>query len=254
MLRMPDGRAAPPDLGGIVYEQRLGGSVPMTRHFLEQDGRVVRLGDVVRDRPTVLALGYFACPSLCGLIRDDLFAALAQSGLRAGTDYQLVFLSIDASETPSDAATAMRSDLRDYPSPDAAGGWHFLTGRRDDIAAVEAAVGYRSRYDVSLRQFIHPAGLVFLTPGGRISGYLLGVGYAPGDVRAGLVRAREGGIARAALPILLVCFHYDATTGRYSLAVVKLLRLAGGLTVAMIAVLLLLLRRRAGASADQRVR
>ena len=254
MLRMPDGHAAPPDLGGIVYEQRLGGALPMTRHFREQDGHDVRLGDLVRDRPTVLALGYFACPSLCGLIRDDLFAALAQSGLRAGADYQLVFLSIDAAETASDAATAMRSDLRDYPSPGEAAGWHFLTGWPDDIAAVEDAVGYRSRYDLSLKQFIHPAGLVFLTPGGRVSGYLLGVGYAAGDVRAGLVRAREGGIARATLPILLVCFHYDATTGRYSLAVVKLLRLAGGLTVAMIAALLLLLRRRVSGSAGQRVR
>ena len=106
MLRMPDGRAAPPDLGGIVYEQRLGAALPMARQFREQDGRVVRLGDAVRDRPTVLALGYYACPSLCGLIRDDLFAALAQSGLRAGADYQLVFLSIDASETASDAAAA----------------------------------------------------------------------------------------------------------------------------------------------------
>ncbi len=254
MLRMTDGRAARPDLDGVVYEQRLGASLPLTRRFREQDGRDVRLGDVVRDRPTVLALGYFACPSLCGLIRDDLFAALAQSGLRAGPDYQLVFLSIDAAETAADAATAMRSDLRQYPEPGAAAGWHFLTGRQDDIAAIEAAVGYRSRYDLSLKQFIHPAGLVFLTPGGRISGYLLGVGYTAGDVRTGLVRARDGGIARAALPILLVCFHYDATTGRYSLAVVKLLRLAGGLTVAMIVVLLLLLRRRVSGSADQRVR
>ena len=244
MLGTPAARAAPPDLGGVVYEQRLGATVPMMRHFAAQDGRDVRLGALVRARPTVLALGYFACPSLCGLIRDDLFAALAQSGLRAGADYQLVFLSIDPSETAADATAAMRSDLRDYPTPGAAAGWHFLTGRRDDIEAVEAAVGYRSRYDLSLKQFIHPAGLVFLTPGGRVSGYLLGVGYAAGDVRTGLVRAREGGIARAALPILLVCFHYDATTGRYSLAIVKLLRLAGGLTVAMIAVLLLLLHRR----------
>ncbi len=254
MLRMPEARAAPPDLGGVVYEQRLGAALPMMRHFREQDGRGVRLGEVMRDRPTVLALGYFACPSLCGLIRDDLFAALAQSGLRAATDYQLVFLSIDAAETASDAAAARRADLREHPSPGAEAGWHFLTGGQGDIAAVEQAVGYRSRYDLSLKQFIHPAGLVFVTPGGKVSGYLLGVGYAPGEVRAGLVRARDGGIARAALPILLVCFHYDSTTGRYSLAVVKLLRLAGGLTVATIAVLLLLLRRRAGGSADQRVR
>jgi len=255
MLQAMPGHAAAPDTSGIRYDQRLGQALPLASGFKDQAGHDVLLRDLVRDRPTVLALGYFACPSLCGLIRDDLFASLAETGLRAGSDYQLVFMSIDPAETPADAARALRSDLASYPSAGAAGGWHFLIGSGRDIGAVEAAVGYHSRYDLSLKQFIHPAGLVFATPHGVISGYLLGVGYRSGDVRSAIVRARDGGIAKLALPVLLVCFHYDSTTGRYSLAVVKLLRLGGGLTILTILGLLWLLRRRTRRlAALQRVR
>ncbi len=148
----------------------------------------------------------------------------------------------------------MRSDLAAFPSFGAGAGWHFLTGSAPAIGALERAVGYHSRYDLSLKQFIHPAGLVLISPSGVISSYLLGVGYQPGDLRAALVRARAGGIAKAALPILLICFHYDSNTGRYSLAIVKLLRLAGAVTVLMILVLLALLRRRARPVIGQRVK
>ena len=236
-------RAAPPDVSGIGYEQRLGRSLPLAARFADQSGQAVTLRDIVRDKPVVLALGYFACPALCGLIRDDLFSALSQTGLRAGTDYRLVFLSIDPAETPADAARAMRTDLAAYPTAAAGSGWEFLTGRKQDIEAVEHAVGYHSRYDLSLKQFIHPAGVVFASPDGVITSYLLGVGYRAGDVRAALVGARQGGIATAALPVLLLCFHFDATTGRYTLAIFKLLRLAGGLTVLTILGLFLVLHR-----------
>lgn len=244
MLSAAAGFAAVPDTSGIVYDQRLGKTLPLTSGFVDQTGRRVMLRDVVGGHPTVLALGYFNCPSLCSLIRDDLFASLAQTGLRTGTDYRLVFVSIDPAETPADAARAMASDLKANPSFGAGDGWYFLTGDRGGIEAVEAAVGYHSRYDVSLKQFIHPAGLVFLTSRGMISSYLLGIGYQAGDVRAGVLRARDGGIAHAALQVLLICFHYDSTTGRYSLAIIKLLRLGAGLTMLTIVALLVLLRRR----------
>ena len=105
--------------------------------------------------------------------------------------------------------------------------WHYLTGGADAVRAIEQAVGFRARFDPALRQFLHPAGLVILTSRGVVSSYLLGVGYRPGDLRAAVTRAGEGGVAKAALPVLLLCFHFDPTTGRYTLAVTRLLQLAG---------------------------
>ena len=83
-----------------------------------------------------------------------------------------------------------------------------------------------------------------LTDGGVISTYLLGVGYTPTDLRAAVIRAKTGGIAQAAAPVLLLCFHFDAATGQYTLAIEKVLCLAGAITVLGIAGLVFVLHRR----------
>lgn len=242
LLAASPARADPPDLSDIGYRQRQGAAVPLETRFTNQDGEAITLGEAVGGRPTLLALGYYTCPSLCGLVRDDLFAALAATGLRAPRDYRVVFISIDPAEHAADAARAFADDLRRYPTPGAEVGWQFLTGTPAAIAMVAQAVGYRSRFDTSLKQFIHPTGIVVLTPGGLVSSYVLGVGYGAGDLRAAVMRAGAGGIERAAQPILLLCFHYDPVTGRYSLAILKLLKLTGVLTVLTLVGLIGLLR------------
>ena len=237
-------RAAPPDLGGLGYTQDPGAALPLDVRLADSDGRVATLGAMIGHTPTLLVLGYYTCPSLCGVIRDDLFAALAASGLATPRDYHLVFLSIDPSERPRDAAQALAADLARAPATGARQGWHFATADAATIASVSRAVGYRSRYDVTLKQFLHPAGVVVLTRGGRVSSYLLGVGYQPAAVRSALGVARIDEIGARASPVLLLCFHYDPLTGRYSLAIVKLLRIMGGLTILTILGLLALLYRR----------
>jgi protein SCO1/2 len=237
-------RAAAPDTSGIGFDQRLGHTLPLDARFTEADGRAVTLGDLVHG-PALLLLGYFHCPSLCGIARDDALTALSASGLVAGRDYTLLDASIDPAETPADAAKALADDWARLGAPGAAQGWHFLTGGAGSIGALQRAVGFRSRYDDQLQQFLHPAGLVFVTPSGTVSSYLMGVGYTPADIRAGVLRARDGVLA-AASPILLLCLHYDPATGRYSLAIMKLLRLAGAITVVTLGGVLLLAHRRGG--------
>ena len=138
---------------------------------------------------------------------------------------------------------ARQADLAQAPFVGAAD-LHYLTGPPASLAAIEAALGFRARYDAAFKQFLHPAGLAVLTPSGAVSSYLLGVGYTGGDLRAAVLRAGHGGVAQAALPILLLCFHFDSTTGRYTLAVEKVLRLGAGVTVLTIAGLLAVLHRR----------
>ena len=112
--------------------------------------------------------------------------------MTAGRDYSLVALSIDPSETSADAAAAKADDLQRYPAPGAAQNWHFLTGTADAVQAVADAVGFHDRFDPELKQFAHPVGIVFATPAGIVSSYLLGVGYQPADVRLGVTRAAIG--------------------------------------------------------------
>ncbi len=227
----------------FAFTQRQGSQIPLSLRFTDQTGRAASLSTFMAGKPVILALGYFHCPNLCGVVRDDLLHALSKSGLSTPNDYTLLVLSIDSTETPTDSAKAATKDLTRYPLPGAHQGWHYLTGSADQVRQVEDAVGYHARYDSALKQFLHPTGLVFLTPTGRVSGYVLGVGYQAADVRAAVQRAAAGQAARA-LPVLLLCFHFDPTTGRYTLAVVKLLQLGGALTVLSVGGLLFLAHRK----------
>ena len=237
--------AAPaPDLNSFAYVQKPGSQLPLNAVLRDETGRGVRLSELLDSKPLILALVYFHCPNLCGIVRADLFDALGKTGMTAGRDYTLVALSIDPSETDADAKAAKAEDLSRYPLPGAEQGWHFLTGPANAVQAVAAAVGFRDRFDPELKQFIHPAGVVFLTPKGIVSSYLLGVGYRAADVRLAVTRADRGTVAAAALPILLLCYHYDPATGRYTLAIIKLLRLAAVITVVTVGGTLFLAFRR----------
>jgi protein SCO1/2 len=224
------------------WEQHPGAVLPLDATVRDETGQPLKLGQLFHGVPVILDLGYFTCPSLCGIVRANLFDALSNSGLRAGRDFELAALSIDPQETPAAAAAAKARDLTEWSGADRAA-LHYLTGRQDAIMAVTSAAGFRADYDPRYRDFLHPTGIVLLTGTGAISSYVLGVGYSAGDVRAGLIRARSGGIARAALPILLLCFHYDAGTGRYTLVIMKLLRLLGVLTILTIIGIFVVLNR-----------
>jgi protein SCO1/2 len=228
-------------LSGFAYDQRLGNQVPLATGFIDAQGDRVSLGQAIGHRPTILAVGYFHCPNLCGLVRNDLMNALSRMG--DDRPYSLVVLSIDPSETPQDARAARSADTAGFDHPDETADWHYLTGSAADIAAATQAVGFKSRYDAKFKQFLHPAGLVFLTGSGTVSSYLLGLGYQPRDVGLGITRAGNGVTARA-LPILLLCFHYDPTTGRYSLAIIRILQLGAALTILAVGGTIMLALRR----------
>ena len=227
-------RPAPED---FAWQPHPGGAVPLDLRFTEADGQNVSLRSLT-GVPTVLALGYFHCPTLCGPVRDDVIAALAASGLTGGRDYRLLVLSIDPAETVKDAAEAEAADRQ---RPGATGqGWHYLAG---DAAPIAAAVGFPFRWDQSIMQFAHPAGVVILTPTGRVASYLEGVGYSGPALRDAIEQAGVEQVAAAPSPILLLCFHYDAATGRYTLEIYKVLRVMAVMTLVGIGGLLLLLHR-----------
>jgi len=235
---------SPPKLDGVAYTQRIGATLPLQTVLRDEHAAAVQLSELARAKPLILVLGYFHCPNLCDVVRADLFHALEKTDLVGGRDYQLISLSIDPAETSRDAASAKERDIARFPAAGAAVGWHFLTGRAPQVQAIAAAVGFGSRSDPQRNQFLHPTGVVFVAPSGVISSYLLGVGYAPRDVHLAVTRAARGTLQAAVLPVLLLCYDYDPSTGRYSLGVIKLLRLAVALTVLALGITLFLGFRR----------
>lgn len=218
----------------VRYEQRLGQTIPPGLTFVKSTGERVDFDSLLSARPTVLVMAYYRCPMLCTLVLNAAVDALKEMSLQPGDDYGIVVLSIDPRETPELAAQNKRVFVDRFDREVDPGGVHFLTGRKTDIDAAASAVGFRYVFDPESGQFAHPSGIVIVTPQRKISKYFLGVEYSPRDVRLGLVEASQGRIGTVVDQVLLLCYQYDPTTGKYGLIITNVLRLGGTLTVVII--------------------
>jgi protein SCO1 len=237
----------------VGLDQRLGAQVPLNLQFRDEQGRVVQLGQFCRQRPVILTLVYFRCPMLCTQVLNGVLRTSQALRLSIGSDYDIVSLSIDPRETPAMATAKKESYVARYRRDGANEGWHFLTGDQSAIDELSHAVGYRYQYDPRSDQYAHPSGIVVLTPEGRVSRYFYGIDYPPGDLRLGLVESSQGRIGTPVDQILLLCFHYDPTTGKYGLAIARVIQLAGIATVLVLGAFLWMMfrleRRRSAAVA-----
>jgi protein SCO1/2 len=178
----------------VGFDQQLDAQVPLDGVFRDSEGRPVRLGDCLRGKPVILTLVYYECPMLCTLVLNGLVAALKDVPFDVGREFDIVTLSFNPAETHVLAAGKKETYLRAYGRADAAAGWHFLVGEESAIRPVADAAGFRHVWDPETRQYAHAAGIMVLTPEGRISKYFYGLEYRPRDVRLGLVEASRGRI------------------------------------------------------------
>jgi protein SCO1/2 len=251
--RRPSGPPAsekPPMLRDVGIDQRLDQPLPLDATFRDEDGRSVRLGQYFGARPVVIALVYYECPMLCTQVLNGLVSALSVVSLDAGRDFDVVAVSFDPREGPELARAKKQAYLERYARPQTAAGWHFLTGRPDAIGRLTKAVGFRYAFDKDQNQFAHAAAIAVATPDGVISRYFYGIEYPPRDLRLGIVEASAGRVGSIADQMLLLCYHYDPSTGRYGFIALTLVRIGGLLTVAAFGLFLWLERRRG--QAEQR--
>jgi protein SCO1 len=229
---------------GVRFDQRLNAPIPLDTVFRDEANQAVPLRTYFGDKPVVLALVYYKCPSLCNLTLSEMASSLKRVALRPGADYNAVIVSIDASETPALAAEKKRNYAQVFQRSGFDAGWHFLTGSQDSISRLANAVGFHYRWDEPTHQFVHAAGIMIATPAGNLSRYIYGVQYAPADLRLGLVDASQHRIGSPVDYALLYCFHYDPSQGRYTLAILNVLKIAGALTVICLAALVYFLMRK----------
>lgn len=233
------GAPLPPELEGVGIDERLGNSLPRDVEFTDHTGAVVPLRKYFDGRrPVILTLNYYRCPMLCGLQLNGLLDALRELDWTAGENFQLLTVSFDPLETASLAQIKRTNYLKEYGRPQAAGGWHFLTGRQRSIDALLDATGFRVKFNPKTNEWMHAAALILCTPDGRVSRYLKDVRYEPRTLRLSLVEASEGKIGSTVDRFLLFCFHYDGAGG-YQLAAFNIARLTGGLTLIVVVGLLL---------------
>jgi protein SCO1/2 len=230
------GDQLPQVLQKVGVSQHLNQQLPLDASFVNDTGKVVKLGDYFGKHPAILSLVYYNCPMLCSEELDGLTSALEMVKLTPGKDFDVVIISIDPSETPEIAAAKKAFYLKRYGRPETANGWHFLTGQRPAIDAVTNAVGFGyvkvPGPDGKLTQFAHASSIELTTTDGKLAQYYLGVEYSPKDMLLGLIDASGNKIGSPVANILTYCYHYDPQTNKHSLRVVRVVQFGGMVTVA----------------------
>jgi len=249
-IMSPPANVRPPGLKNVGIEQHLDEPIPPELAFRDETGKSVRLGDYFAEKPVILNLVYYQCPMLCGEVLSGLESALRVLKFDVGKEFEVVTVSFDPRETPDMATKKKAEFLKRYGRPGAAEGWHFLTGPQESIDALTKAAGFQYQYDPKTGQFAHSTAIMVLTPEGRIAQYYYGVEYAPKDLRLGLIQASENKIGNLADQVLLYCYHYDPTTGKYGAIIARVLQLSGLATVLALGVLMTILVRYGRASEE----
>jgi protein SCO1/2 len=228
------------------FQQKLGAPLPMAIAFTGASGKSASLRQWMDGRPTLLMLGYFRCPNLCDVAEQGLAHAIAQSGLRPGSEVSVLFVSIDPRDTPAAAASKQHMIASMHGNADASA-WHFLVGSKASIDALATAIGYQYFYDARLDQYAHPAGLVISTADGRVNQYLMGVNYVPQTLRLAVVAASHHTLGSVVDQLVLLCCGYDPATGRYTVTITRIMQGLGIGFVILLLGMFMLLRRHPGA-------
>jgi protein SCO1 len=248
----PPANVRPPGLKNVGVQQNLNQQIPADLMFTDDLGRSVRLGDYFGKRPMILNLVYYNCPMLCGEVLSGLENSLRIMKFDMGKEFDVLTISFDPRETPEMAAHKKAEFLKRYKRTGAEQGWHFLVGRQDAIDALTNAAGFQYEYDEQTKSFAHASAIMVLTPDGRIAQYYYGIEYPPKDLRLGLVEAGQGKIGNVVDQLLLYCYHYDPEKGKYSVVVMRIVRLAGVGTILFLGALILWLMRSGPAHGLQR--
>lgn len=224
----------PDILAKVGIDQKLDAQIPLDATFRDEQGRTVKLADYFGKKPVILTLVYYECPMLCTQVLNGAVSALKVMNFTAGQEFDIVTVSFNPKETPAMASAKKETYVAKYGRPQAAAGWHFLTGEQASIAALASSVGFRYTFDQASQQYVHASAIMVLTPQGRVSKYFYGIEYPPKDIRLGLIEASGGKIGTPVDQVLLYCYHYDPHSGKYSMVVMNVLRVAGVATVLMI--------------------
>ena len=234
-----------PILKNVGVDQKLNSQIPLDAKFRDENGQAVELKKYF-DKPVILTLVYYTCPMLCSEVLNGTASSLKPVKFDVDKEFNVVTISIDPKDTPGLAMSKKKMMMARYGRHGADLGWHFLTGDKENIDAVAKAVGWRYAYDPRSRQYAHASAIMLLTPEGKVSRYFYGIEYSAKDIQFGIMDASQNKIGSLNDQIALYCYHYDPATGKYGVAVMRLVRLAGLLTIALIGGFIIVAVRREG--------
>ncbi len=237
---IPVPNKTPKELEGIGIEEKLGAKLSLDRPFVSDEGNAVQLGTYFTgDKPVLLTVVYFNCPGLCNLHLNGVVDALKQMSWAPGNQFELVAVSMDASEKPEVAAPKKANYISQYGRPETASGWHFLTGTKEDVDSLTKEVGFSFRWDEAAKQFAHASAAIIVTPAGVVSRYIHGIAPTPQNLKLALLEASDGKVGSIVDKLVMLCFKFDPKKSKYTLYAWNIMQVGVVLTVLIAAILLI---------------
>ncbi|MBI5740303.1 MAG: SCO family protein [Nitrospirae bacterium] len=198
--------------GEITVDEQLGSNIPLDITFHNEKGDAVFLGELI-DRPVVIAPVYLSCNHTCPLLLIGLADVIGKSNLKPGTDYKVLSISFDETDTPRLASEKKPAYLKATNIPFPEDAWSFLTGDAESINKFTGAAGFHFKKEHA--GFSHPVTLIFMSRDGKIVRYLSGVTFLPFEFEMAVTEASKGRVVSLAKKALLYCMSYDSQGKRY---------------------------------------
>jgi protein SCO1/2 len=228
----------PDALQDLGIDEHLGDYIPLDAKFATSNGDSVVLGDLLEEgKPILLNPLYYECPMLCGLVIDGVINVVDELAWKPGKEFIVISISIDPNEDVALAAKSKENYLGQMDST-TQGGWHFLTGKQEQIDKVIETVGFEYKEIEDTGEFAHSAAIMLLSPKGKITRYLYGISYDDFNVRSALYESAEGQIGNTVDKIVMYCYQYDPESGSYAPVAINIMKLGGLATLIILGIFL----------------
>lgn len=216
----------------VGYEPSLGQTLPLDATFTDETGAPVTLGSFFSPKKPILMVFYYqSCPMLCSLQLESVVASLKGTKYVANRDFNFLAISMDPNDTVEGSLKAKRKITNAYGQSGSEGGFHFLTGTAEMVKRVTSAAGYRYYWDDETKQWAHATGVLLVSPEGVMARFLPGIEPFPRDLQFALLEASEGQIGTIVDRVVLYCYQYNESSGRYGAAIMKTLRVTAAGTL-----------------------
>ncbi len=234
-----------PDMTGIGITEKLGDSVDLELAFVDEAGQPVKLSQYFSaKKPVIISLAYYECPMLCGIVLNGVLDGLKGMDWTPGKEFTVLNVSFDPKEKSDLAAEKKKNMIEALGKPEAAAGWHFLTGEESQIKTLASQLGFGYRWDEKEKQYAHGAGIFVLTPEGKLSRVLYGIQYRPSDLRLSLLEASSGKIGTIIDRLILFCYSYNPVLRQYSMTLTRVMQIGAIVTTLLLGAFIAIARVR----------
>lgn len=233
--------AVPEELQNVGIEEKVGQTLDLNLMVTTEKGEKVPLSSFFHPKkPVVLSPVYFNCPGLCNFHLNGFTETLQTIDWSPSKQFDVIAFSFDSKETPEIAAKKKENYLKLYGREGTDEGWHFVTADEETVKKVTEAVGFQYKWNENAGEWSHASAAIILSPEGKISRYLHGIQFDARDVKLALNEAADGKVGNIVDSVMLYCFTYDSHQSKYGLQVFNLMKLAGAVTVAVMALWLVI--------------